>query len=315
MLLEDGRENDLQADPQLRSESERRLDDVHGRLVICPVDELHPHPSYIRHHLSVPASQLSALAKRGGVAFQEPLAITRYRTILDGYARWELARLQGRVTLPCIEYELTDAEGLHWILHRHRRSKGLSDFTRILLAQELEPWFREKARSNQRAGGQNKGSSTLTEAERLDVRCAIASVAGVSVGNVTKVKQLMMVAHSELLQALHSGEIRIHRAWLWSKTSPEKQRVELRLYRSQHGVRKTIRKLISRHRPKSSLSPLHFHLGNLVKGVSALESSELGPVGVELIDAPGKIVFLTKELYLALRSQEELALTCVTHSR
>jgi len=36
---------------------------------------------------------------------------------------------------------------------------------RILLALELEPWFKEKARSNLRAGGQNKGSSKLTEAE------------------------------------------------------------------------------------------------------------------------------------------------------
>ncbi len=36
-----------------------------GQLVTCRLDELHPHPSYVRHHLAVPASKLSALADRG----------------------------------------------------------------------------------------------------------------------------------------------------------------------------------------------------------------------------------------------------------
>ena len=53
----------------------------------------------------------------------------------------------------------------------------------------------ETARQNQRVGGQNKGSSTLPEADRLDVRFAIASTAGVSVGNVSKVKQWQALAH------------------------------------------------------------------------------------------------------------------------
>ena len=165
-----------------------------GQLVTCRLDELNPHPSYVRHHLAVPASQLSALAERGDRAFLEPLMITQDRTILDGYARLELARLHGRATLPCIEYELTESEALHWLLQKHRRSSGLNDFTRILLALELEPWFKEKARSNQQAGGRQKGSSKLTEAGRLDVRSEIAAAAGVSVGNVTKVKQVTTTA-------------------------------------------------------------------------------------------------------------------------
>ena len=81
----------------------------------------------------------------------------------------------------------------------------------------------------------------MTEAERLDVRSEIAAAAGVSVGNVSKVKQLTVTAHSELLQALRRGEIRIHRAWRWSKASPEKQREALRFYQSERGIKKTIR--------------------------------------------------------------------------
>ena len=240
-----------------------------GQFVTCRLDELSPHPSYARNGLTVPASQLSALAERGDCAFPEPLVITQDRTILDGYARFELARLRGRATLPCIAYQLTESEALHWLLQKHRRSNGLSDFNRILLALELEPWFKEKARSNQQAGGRNKGSSKLTEAGRLDVRSEIAAAAGVSVGNVTKVKQLTITAHSEVLQALRSREISIHRAWGWSKMPPDKQREELRFHQSERGVKKTIRTLVSRHRRKSL--PAVPDLGNLAGQLSALE--------------------------------------------
>ena len=307
VLLEDGRENDLQADP-----SGRRLDEVHGRLVTCPVDELHPHPSYLRHHLTVPASKLSALAERGDLAFQEPLIITRERTILDGYARLELARLQGRLTLPCIEYELTEVDALRWLLQRHRRSAGLNDFIRILLALELEPLLKEMAHSNQRAGGQNKGSSKLTEAERLDVRSEIAAAAGVSVGNVSKVRQLITSAHSEVLQALRGGEIRIHRAWLWRNQSPAKQIEALRLYRSKKGVNKTIRNLILRHKPKSL--PIVSDLANLVRLFCALNSGEFGPVSVMVVKARGKAIYVTEELAHALGSRKELGFPCATKS-
>ena len=71
-----------------------------GQLVTCRLDDLRPHPSYVRHHLAVPASQLSALAEQGDRAFLEPLMITQDRTILDGYGRLELARRRGRAALP-----------------------------------------------------------------------------------------------------------------------------------------------------------------------------------------------------------------------
>ena len=83
------------------------MDCVQTLEVSIRIDELRPHPSYVRHHLSVPAHKLSALADLGDVALRDPLVITRDGTILDGYARWELARLRGRPTLNCIRYEMT----------------------------------------------------------------------------------------------------------------------------------------------------------------------------------------------------------------
>jgi hypothetical protein len=294
------------------SGTERQLNDNRGRLVTCHPDELHPHPSYIRHNLAVHARQLSAVAELGDLAFREPLVITQDHIILDGFARWTLARLQGRSTLACIEYQMSEAEALQNILQRQRRSSSLNDFIRICLALELEPFLKSKGRAKQQAGGQNKGSSILTEAERLDVRKEIARIAGVSVGNVTKVKQLIVTAHSDIIKALREKELSIHRAWLWRKLSPEEQMERLWLNQSKKGIARTIRHLLSPYLPKSS--PVVTELQDLIKLVSALQMGTLGSVRVISINIPGMAIFVTEELLRTLEAQEELALPCATNT-
>jgi hypothetical protein len=177
---------------------------------------------------------------------------------------------------------------------------------------DLEPGLREKALSNQRAGGQNKGSSILTEAEKVDVRAKIAEAAHLSVGTISKVNQLL-TATPELLQALRNGEVRIDRAWKWSKKSPEEQREALWQYQSERGIRKTIGNLLSPYRSKSP--PTAPEAGNLTKLLCALQSGKLDSVRVISINVPGKAIFVTEELLRTLESQEELALTCATKNR
>jgi hypothetical protein len=160
----------LQSDQQLRSETGQEPDDSHGRLATYRLDELHPHPSYSRHGLAVSASQLSALAALHDQTLEEPIAITQDGLIIDGYARVERARMLGRTSMLCIEYDRTEEEALRDLLQRHLGSNRLNAFCRILLARELEPWFKKKALANQIAGGENKVSSKLTEAERVSHR-------------------------------------------------------------------------------------------------------------------------------------------------
>jgi hypothetical protein len=273
-----------------------------GQLVTCRLDELRPHPSYVRHCLTVPARQLSALAERGDRAFSQPLVVARDHTILDGYAQFELARMQGRATLQCVAYELTESEALYLLLERHRRSDGLNAFCRVLLALELEPWLKEKARLNQQAGGQNKGSSRLTEASRLDVRREIAAAAGVCPANVSKVKQLTMTARPQLLRALRGQEISIHRAWLWSKEPSDKQLVELRRYQDNRSTNK-IKRLILRHKSKGiavAVDP-----GGVLKRLAGLGPNELATVSVRTVNGSGKAIYLTEDLIHSLSPYQE----------
>jgi hypothetical protein len=272
-------------------EPEWQHGDNPGQPVTCRPGELRPHPSCVRLCLTVPASKLSALAEKGELAFREPLVITRERIIIDGYARWELARLQGRGTLPCLQYELTEEEALRWLILRHCRANGLNDFCRIRLAMDLEPCLKERAVSNQRLGGRMKGSSNLTEDAAVDVRKKIAAAAAVSVGNVTKVKQLIGTAHPEMLEALRAGEVSIHRAWKWSVKSQERQTEALRTYRGEKGVNKAIRDLISRHEPSSLSTPLD--LESLVRRLSQLKADECPPINLSVVRIPGKTIFVT----------------------
>jgi hypothetical protein len=268
------------------------------------LDELRPHPSYSRHGLAVSASQLSTLAALNEQTLEEPIAITRDGLIIDGYARMERARMLGQTTILCIEHELTEEEALRELLRRHLGSNRLNAFCRILLARELEPWFRQKALANQTAGGENKGSSKLTEAERVDVTAKIAEVADVSVGNLSKVKQLLRSAIPELVQVLRRGEVSIHRAWLLSKKPPAEQREELALPECKRNIKKDMRTLASRYGSRSP-DPVP-DPSSLVRQLSALEFRKRGSFRVFVSNAQGKAVCLTKELLLELDAQQEL---------
>jgi hypothetical protein len=282
------------------SESERQLDDNRGRLVICRPDELRPHPSYARHHVAVPADQLSTLANLGDLAFVEPLVITADHIILDGFARWTIARHRKRPTLACIEYNMSEDCALQHIVQRHRRSSGLNDFVRICLALELESSLKEKAQANRQAGSLNKGSSNLAKAGSLDIRREIARIAGVSVGNVSKVKQMVINLHPDLISSLQQKELSIHRAWLLSKFSQRKQREELMRYQSERGIGRTIRRLVSAHVRMSS--PSVSESSDLTALVSAVQSGKLASIKVVSISVPGRIIFVTEDLLRSIQS-------------
>ena len=270
------------------------------------LDELHPHPSYIQHHLSVSVSQLSALAALGSLALREPIVVTGHGIIVDGYARLELARQRGHKTILCLQHNLTEEEALCWLIQSHRPSRGLNSYCRTLLALNLEPFLRKQAEANQRAGGENKNISSLTEAERLDVRSEIAAAAGVSTGNVTKVNQLRKTAHPKVEQVLRAGGISIHRAWKWSRLSLQQQLRELEEYQNCKSANQTSRRLIQKHVARLSPNQLiPSSLGDLLKPFVANRSGALDSIIVTEVDAPGNVAYLTKDALRTLKSIEE----------
>jgi hypothetical protein len=265
-------------------------------LVTRELHDLRPHPSYIKHCLSVSASRLAALAELGDLAFVQPILVSRKGIIVDGYARWELARRQGRATILCLEYDWSDEEALRWLVQSHSPSKGFTSFSRCLLALDLEPSFQERARVNQQIGGQGKSSSHLTEAQKLDVRSEIAAVASVSTGSLTKAKRVVVDAHPTIRNAAKSGEIRVHRAYQWSLLSHHHQLKKLEEFRSCKGVglvsRRLIQKHVARMAPAKLIPPT---LGHVLRLLIPDRIGVLDEISVSEIDAPGRIAYFSKD--------------------
>lgn len=138
-----------------------------GRLVACATTELKPHCAFTKFGLSRDARKLSMLAAQGESAFAEPIVVSQKLEIVGGFELWHLATLRQRPEVLCLQLTMSEEETLQRLIRSHQRFAGFNDFDRILLALELEPLFREQARSNQQLGGQLKGSSNLSEADRL----------------------------------------------------------------------------------------------------------------------------------------------------
>jgi hypothetical protein len=299
-----GQPCDMRAVRGEQKRNDGQEDGFRCQLVTRHIHELRPHAGYVRHQLSVSASKLSSLAGLGRLAFREPIVITRDGILVDGYARWALAWRQGRQTILCLEYDLSDEEALRWLIQSHRPSFGLNSYSRVLLALDLEPCLQERA--HQQAGGQRKGSSHLTEAQRLDVRSEIASIARVSTGNVTKSKQLKQKAHPRVEQAVRTGKISIHKAWQWSRLSLQQQSRDLEEYQNRKGTNQRSRRLIQKHVARLSTTQLiPPSLYDLLKPILSDRSSVLDSIAIAEIDAPGCIAYLTKAALSTLKSIEE----------
>lgn len=217
------------------------------RLVFRPVGELQPHPSLLRLGIVPAAQSLSALADSSDAAFAHPLTVTQAGYIIDGYARWKLAKAQSRAQVQCVVRAISEVQALIQLLHRQHRSARLNDFNRIRLALTLEDELKGRARANQQIAGRAKPSSEMTKPRPLDVRTEIARVAGVSAGNVTHTKFLIEKAAPEVISALAEGSIRIGRARKWLKSSKDGGLRELRNFQMTRAVRALSQTLLSHH--------------------------------------------------------------------
>jgi hypothetical protein len=91
------------------------------RIAPWRVRDLKTHPSYAQLGVKIPASRLNELIDLGEDAFVFPLFVTSTGIVIDGYARLEIARLQGRETIMCVEFDIPEEEALRRLILCHRR--------------------------------------------------------------------------------------------------------------------------------------------------------------------------------------------------
>ena len=240
------------------------------------------------------ATEKTPHSPTGSTPVLAPLLTTKDGLILDGHTRWELALQEGRFSVACIEYALTDEQALMVMLDQYRRADRLNAFCRIVMALALEPHWRAQARERQRQGGSGPLSPTLTKADAIDVRAEIARAAGVGAGNVTKVKQLLETATPAVRNALRRGEISIHLAWQWRQLGPDQQNEQLDQYRYRKDIHHTIRHLLRKHKDEQdkvlTIEQFAARLAGPARG-------RLAHVTLHVVDLPGPALIVTRDLY------------------
>ncbi len=142
----------------------------------------------------------------------------------------------------------------------------------------------------------------MTEADKLDVRSEIAAVAGVSTGNVSKVKQLLLQAQPALLQALREGEVSIHRASIWLR-KPKQQLDQFRLHQNLRGITRKVDSLLQAHRNSARDEPLD--LQRILDALVAMDPERKTSILVAEIEILGEVLLISTGLRQALTNQGE----------
>jgi hypothetical protein len=271
-----------------------------GRLVVRFPEQLRMHHALKEIALIGVIDEINEAARLKCQPVLEPILITKNGTILAGYERWQLALFEGRREIDCIEYPLSENESVQFILSHHRTRRGWNPFVRICLALTLESCFQQKALENMRSGGKYKGSASLPEVQRIDVREEIASVAAVGARSVSNTKTILKAAHPRLIAALRESALTINGAIQLCKL-PKAEQLEQFIQRSEErATSKVIRRSINR--PRREASSL-----DAVTILDALQQQEVrqpGSVAVQVSRFQRTVVIIGRDLLAGPYSQK-----------
>lgn len=273
-----------------------------GRFVDFPTASLRPHARYHEVWGPIASTRISRVSRQTGLIV-EPLVTTTDGEILDGHARWHVAKERGQSSLKCLVLDVNPQEAIEIVIQRHRAADGLNAYARVMLALRLEPLLRKKiAPSKETIVDSQRRSSNLTKREARDVRQDIARIACVSTGNVTKVKQLLAAVVPEIQYRLLCGDVSIHRAWQWRSLSKKAQRDVLSAHLNRRGIKAAIRELVKKHTgAPAPADPVDF-AATILRGLATCDPADLA---VAVVDIPGRALVVTRACYEEFRSRTD----------
>jgi hypothetical protein len=228
---------------------------LEGRPVVRSPEQLRVHRALDELDLMDVAGELNDAAGLRDLFPPEPILITTDGTILVGLGRWRLALLDGRQSINCIEYALSEEPALKFILAQHQPRRGWNAFVRTCLALTLKPYLQQRALENMRIGGKYKGSASLPDLRRIDVRQAVASVAVVGARTVSNVKKILKLTHPRLKEALRNDTLTINRAIQFCRFPQAEQLEHFVRYSEESAINKIIRRAITRPKDEEEVRP------------------------------------------------------------
>ena len=125
-------------------------------------------------------------------------------------------------------------------------------------------------------------------------------MAGVSTGNVTKVKQILNSVMPDVRERLLRGEVSIHRAWQWRTLSVNGQRDALWEHLHHRAIKKTVGRLVKAHADAGlPVQPVDV-AATVLHGLAMYGPADLT---VAIVDVPGRAVVVTRACYDELQEK------------
>jgi len=151
-----------------------------------------------------------------------------------------------------------------------------------------------------RAGGKYKGSATLSDLERVDVRQQIATIAGVGARNVSNVKTILEVAHPRLIEALTDGTLTINGGMQFCELSHAEQLKQFLQYSMERATGKVIRQSLARPNDQSSSA----YLVQVLDALRQQEAKQPGSISIRLSARNQSVLLIGRDLLAQPLAQE-----------
>lgn len=153
--------------------------------------------------------------------------------IIDGHNRYEIANKWNLDFQTKSKHFKDEEEVKEWMILNQFGRRNLSNYQRSVLALQLEEVFKEKAKENLKASGENFGKGTQISANPIEIkpietRKELAKVANVSHDTIAKVKVIEEKAPEEVKAQLRTGEVSINQAYQEIKKDEKKIEIEKR---------------------------------------------------------------------------------------
>lgn len=147
-------------------------------------------------------------------------------TIIDGHNRYRICT-DNHIDFDIMEMEFdSEDDAKIWIIKNQFGRRNINAATRAMLALELEPLIREKARERQ-SGGRGGVLLLPKSAEAtIDTRKEVAKIAGIGHTTIYEAKKVKESDNEEVKRQMVAGKISIHKAY--KEVMPKPSENELR---------------------------------------------------------------------------------------
>ena len=138
-------------------------------------------------------------------------------TIIDGHHRHAIAT-KYNLPIPLKEMKFSSREDIAlWIVTNQFARRNLSTFSKALLVLKMKPVISKRAKENQLAAlKQNTVDRSVRFDQTVDgvnTRTIMAEMAGVSIGQMTKIELIANEASDEMKQAILNGDLSINKVY------------------------------------------------------------------------------------------------------